>query len=197
MLCMGIFPLLLPWVGKRLSESAWITAGLLAIALAGLWRFGLSSGITLIASALIGGTGIAIVQALAPGVVKRWYPRHVPLTMGIYSVSLMAGGGLAATINPLVAHHYNSWQVGLSIWLVIPIIALLLWRFRPVEVIESKHTSVPVNFFNNRRAWLLAGYFGLANAGCACMIAWLPTYARTLGFSAEGSGKLIGIMTVF
>ena len=196
MLCMGIFPLLLPWIGKRLSENAWITGGLFAIAVSGLWRLWLDSGWTLIASAFIGGTGIAIIQALAPGVVKRWYPKRVPLVMGIYSAALMAGGGIAATLSPLVAHYYGSWQVGLSIWLILPVIALLLWWFRPSEVMENKLNGVKVNFFSNRRAWLLASYFGLANAGYACIIAFLPTYARGLGWSAQSSGELIGIMTI-
>lgn len=196
MLCMGIFPLLLPWIGKRLSESAWITGGLFAIAVSGLWRLWLGSGWSLITSALIGGTGIAIVQALAPGVVKRWYPRRVPLAMGIYSAALMAGGGIAATLSPLVAQHYGGWQAGLSIWLILPVMALILWWLRPSEVMESKHNGVKVNFFSNRRAWLLASYFGLANAGYACIIAFLPTYARNLGWSAQNSGELIGIMTI-
>ena len=196
MLCMGIFPLLLPWIGKRLSENAWVTGGLFAIAVSGLWRLWLESGWTLIASALIGGTGIAIVQALAPGVVKRWYPRQVPLAMGVYSAALMAGGGIAATLTPLVAHYYGSWQAGLSIWLILPVIALLLWWLRPSEVMENKLNGVKVNFFSNRRAWLLASYFGLANAGYACIIAFLPTYARGLGWSAQSSGELIGIMTI-
>lgn len=197
MLCMGIFPLLLPWIGKRLSESAWIMGGLFAIAMASFWRLWLQSGWTLIASALIGGIGIAIVQAMAPGVVKRWYPKRVPLAMGIYSASLMTGGGIAAMFSPLVAQHYGSWQAGLGVWLLLPVIALLLWCLKPTEVMEAKHNSVPVNFFCNRRAWLLASYFGLANAGYACMIAFLPTYARGLGWSAQSSGELIGIMTVF
>ena len=196
MLCMGIFPLLLPWIGKRLSENAWITGGLFAIAVSGLWSLWLESGWTLIASALIGGTGIAIVQALAPGVVKRWYPKRVPLAMGIYSAALMAGGGIAATLTPLVAHYYGSWQAGLSIWLILPVIALLLWWLRPSEVMENKLNGVKVNFFSNRRAWLLASYFGLANAGYACIIAFLPTYARGLGWNAQSSGELIGIMTI-
>lgn len=196
MLCMGVFPLLLPWIGKRMSENAWITGSLFAIAVSGLWRLWLDSGWTLIASAFIGGTGIAIIQALAPGVVKRWYPRRVPLAMGIYSAALMAGGGIAATLTPLVAHYYGSWQAGLSIWLILPVIALLLWWLRPSEVMENKLNGVKVNFFSNRRAWLLASYFGLANAGYACIIAFLPTYARGLGWSAQSSGELIGIMTI-
>ena len=163
----------------------------------GLWRLGLEAGWALIVSALIGGTGIAIVQALAPGVVKRWYPKRVPLAMGIYSALLMAGGGIAATLSPVVAQYYGNWQAGLGIWLLLPVLALLLWWFRPSEVMDTKHNGVAVNFFKNRRAWLLASYFGLANAGYACMIAFLPTYAHDLGWSAQDSGELIGIMTVF
>ena len=197
MLCMGIYPLLLPWLGKRLSESAWIVGGLIAIALSGLWRLQLTSGSALITSALIGGTGIAIVQSMAPGVVKRWYPKQVPLTMGIYSAFLMAGGGIAATFSPSIAQHYGSWQAGLGVWLLLPMMALLMWWFRPAEATQTKQGNISVNFFNNRRAWLLASYFGLANAGYACIIAFLPTYARGLGWSAQSSGELIGIMTIF
>lgn len=197
MACMGVFPLLLPWLGKRLSESAWINAGLIAIAIASMWRLWLDSGTSLIVNTLLGGSGIAIVQALAPGVVKRWYPTRVALAMGIYSASLMAGGGLAATLSPLIADHFGHWQLALGCWLVIPVIALLLWWFRPSERIALKHNNGDVNFFSNRRAWLLGSYFGLANGGYACMIAWLPSYARGLGFSAEHSGELIGLMTIF
>lgn len=197
MLCMGIFPLLLPWVGRWFSESAWISSGLFAIVLASLWRLWLDSSWALVASALIGGTGIAIVQAMVPGVVKRWYSQRVPLAMGVYSAALMSGGGIAATFSPVVAQHYGSWQSGLSIWLLLPIIALLLWWLRPKEILQAETSKQRVNFFNNSRAWLLASYFGLANAGYACMIAFLPTYARGIGWNAESSGELIGIMTVF
>lgn len=196
MFCMGIFPLLLPWIGKRLSESAWITGGLLAIAASGFWRLELSSGSALIASTLLGGIGIAVVQAMAPGVVKRWYPRRVPLAMGIYSAALMTGGGLAAMISPLVAEHYGHWQAGLGIWLIIPIVTLILWWLKVSEELDNTSDAIKINFFSKRRAWLLAGYFGLANAGYACMIAWLPSYARGLGWSAQDSGELIGIMTI-
>ena len=196
MFCMGIFPLLLPWIGKRLSESAWITGGLLAIAASGFWRLELSSGSALIASTLLGGIGIAVVQAMAPGVVKRWYPRRVPLAMGIYSAALMTGGGLAAMISPLVAERYGYWQAGLGVWLIIPIVTLILWWLKVSEELDNTSDAIKINFFSKRRAWLLAGYFGLANAGYACMIAWLPSYARGLGWSAQDSGELIGIMTI-
>lgn len=197
MFCMGVYPLLLPWIGRRLSESAWIVSGLFAIALASLWRLWLDSSGALIASVLVGGIGIAIVQAMAPGVVKRWYAQRVPIAMGVYSAALMTGGGIAATFSPLIAQHYGHWQSGLSIWAVLPVIALLLWWLKPKEVLPNESNNQSVNFFSNRRAWLLASYFGMANAGYACMIAFLPTYARGIGWGAASSGELIGIMTVF
>lgn len=109
----------------------------------------------------------------------------------------MTGGGVAAILSPVVAQHYDSWQSGLGIWLVVPVFALVLWWRRPSEQMENRDDGVRINFFGNRRAWLLASYFGLANAGYACMIAWLPSYAQTLGWSAQSSGELIGIMTIF
>ena len=117
--------------------------------------------------------------------------------MGIYSALLMAEGGIAIILSPVVAQYYGTWQAGLGIWLLLPVLALLLWWLRPSEVMDTKHNGVAVNFFKNSRAWLLASYFGLVNAGYACMIAFLPTYAHDLGWSAQGSGELIGVMTIF
>ncbi|UTM60184.1 CynX/NimT family MFS transporter [Photobacterium sp. CCB-ST2H9] len=197
MLCMGLFPLLLPFVERRLSESVWISTGLFTIATASFSRFWMTDGFGLIVTAMLAGIGIAIVQTLTPGVVKRWYPQSVPLAMGGYSASLMAGGGLVAILSPQVAHYSENWQTGLGVWIVPALIAALLWWLKPREVLETHDKSVPVNFWGNRRAWLLASYFGLANGVYASMITWLPTFAQSLGWNAENSGKLIGIMTVF
>ncbi len=40
-------------------------------------------------------------------------------------------------------------------------------------------------------------YFGLINGGYTSMVAWLPVYYRQLGWSAQDSGGLVGIMTIF
>lgn len=170
---------------------------MLAIALGSLWRFGVNGGGALIASTLVAGTGVAVVQALAPGVVKRWYSANVPLAMGVYSAALMTGGGLAATVSPIVAEYYGRWQWGLGVFAVPAVLAILLWNTRPADSESAGGKGVAVGFFSNRRAWLLAGYFGLANGGYACMIAWLPSFAQELGWSAQDSGDLIGIMTIF
>ncbi|MBF3130041.1 MFS transporter, partial [Pseudomonas aeruginosa] len=78
------------------------------------------------------------------------------------------------------------------------LLALLLWMFaRPREVLPSAGEGPVRHFFGNRRGWLLAVYFGLINGGYTSMVAWLPVYYRQLGWSAQDSGGLVGIMTIF
>lgn len=115
-----------------------------------------------------------------------------------YSVSLMAGGGTAAVLSPRIAEHFSNWQAGLGAWAVPALLALLLWMFaRPREVLPSAGEGPVRHFFGNRRGWLLAVYFGLINGGYTSMVAWLPVYYRQLGWSAQDSGGLVGIMTIF
>ena len=52
--------------------------------------------------------GVALIQALVPAMIKREFHHRVPVAMGVYSASLMAGGGLAAGFWMRV-----SWSSGL------------------------------------------------------------------------------------
>ncbi|WP_316863940.1 CynX/NimT family MFS transporter [Ralstonia mannitolilytica] len=196
-LCMGSVALFLPWLARWLPEHRGVVCSLLAIAGACAWRLWAGDGLSLIASAALAGTGVAIVQALVPGIVKRWFPRRVPMALGLYSASLMAGGGLAATLSPRIA-HLGDWHVGLGVWAVPALAALVLWTTaRPREAAAAVQRGPVLNFFGNRRAWLLAVYFGVTNGGYTSMIAWLPMFYRQLGWSAQDAGGLIGVMTIF
>lgn len=196
-LCMGSVALFLPWLARWLPEHRGVACSLLAIAGACLWRLWAGQGAALIASAALAGTGVAIVQALVPGLVKRWFPQRVPMALGLYSASLMAGGGIAATLSPRIT-HIADWHVGLGVWALPALVALVLWATaRPREAAAPAQRGPVLNFFGNRRAWLLAIYFGAANGGYTSMIAWLPMFYRQLGWSAQDAGSLIGLMTIF
>lgn len=198
-LCMGVFALLLPWLRRWQSEHTWIVFGLSAITAGSLWRIFLHSGIALIASTVLLGIGVALVQALMPGLVKRWFPGRMPTGMGLYSAALMTGGGMAAVLSPRVAEGFSSWQSGLGIWVIPALLALVFWLLiRPLDTHNDKHgNGATQHFFGSGRAWLLAVYFGLINGGYTSMVAWLPVYYRQIGWSAQDSGELIGLMTIF
>ncbi|MDF0732115.1 cyanate transporter [Pseudomonas entomophila] len=197
-LCMGLVPLLQPWLRRWLSEHGGMLAGLAAIALACLWRLQLGSAWALIASAVLAGLGVAVVQGMMPGLVNRWFPTRLAATMGLYSAALMSGGGLAAVLGPHVSEWAGRWQAGLGVWALPALVAVLAWALlRPRQGAPSLAAGAGGHWFGNRRAWLLALYFGLINGGYTSMVAWLPAYHLEQGGTAQGGGELVGLMTVF
>ena len=197
-LCMGLIPLLQPWLRRWLSEHGGMLAGLAAIALACLWRLQLDSAWALIASAVVAGLGVAVVQGMMPGLVNRWFPNRLAASMGLYSAALMSGGGLAAVLGPGIAAHFGHWQFGLGLWALPALLAMAAWvLLRPRQHTPSLAAGSGGHWFGNRRAWLLALYFGLINGGYTSMVAWLPAYHLEHGGTAQGGGELVGLMTIF
>ncbi|CAM3833567.1 Cyanate transport protein CynX [Pseudomonas reidholzensis] len=197
-LCMGLVPLAQPWLRRWLSEHGGMLMGLSAIALACLWRLQLETAWALIASAVLAGLGVALVQGMMPGLVNRWFPSRLAPTMGLYSAALMTGGGLAAVLGPHLSGYFQRWQVGLGFWAVPAVLAVIAWvLLRPRQGTPKRAGAAEGHWFGNRRAWLLALYFGLINGGYTSMVAWLPAYHLEHGGTAQGGGDLVGLMTVF
>lgn len=196
-LCMGLVPLLQPWLRRWISEHGGMLGGLGAIALACLWRLQLDSAWALIASAVLGGLGVAVVQGMMPGLVNRWFPKRLAPSMGLYSAALMSGGGLAAVLGPRISEHVGQWQAGLGVWAAPALLAVLAWAaLRPRHSVASLGGGGGGHWFGTRRAWLLAVYFGLINGGYTSMVAWLPAYHLEHGGTAQGGGDLVGVMTL-
>ncbi len=195
--CMGLVALLAVRIDCLLGERRGIALGLALIFLASLVRGLHGQSFSLLATALVGGAGVALIQALLPAVIKRKFQGRVPVAMGIYSASLMGGGGLAALLSPLAAEHFQHWQTGLGIWLVPALLAWLLWLWLADKHSQVSNRQPSVAFYRQRRAWLLALYFGLINAGYTSMVAWLPAYYLQLGWSPTRSGSLLAFMTIF
>lgn len=189
-LCMGLIPLLQPWLRRWLSEHGGMLAGLAAITLACLWRLQLDSAWALIASAVVAGLGVAVVQGMMPGLVNRWFPNRLAASMGLYSAALMSGGGLAAVLGPGIAAHFGDWQFGLGLWALPALLAMAAWvLLRPRQHTPSQAAGSGGHWFGNRRAWLLALYFGLINGGYTSMVAWLPAYHLEHGGTAQGAAS--------
>ena len=196
-ICMGLVALVGVRLEARLGERRGIALGLIMILLACLARWLMGQASALLATALLGGAGVALIQALVPAMIKREFHHRVPVAMGVYSASLMAGGGLAALLSPVVATHFQQWQAGLGVWLLPAIAALLLWGFVPLGAARSATVIPTFKGLRNRRAWLLAVYFGLVNCGYMSMVAWLPAYYQQLGWGVLPSGSLLAFMTLF
>ncbi|MDR5772052.1 MULTISPECIES: cyanate transporter [unclassified Caballeronia] len=186
---------------RAIGNARGVAIGLVAIVAAGAARVFAGEAAALIASAAVAGTGVAVIQALLPGVMKTRFAARLPFAMGLYSASIMAGGGLGASITPNVA-ALASWQTGLAVWAIPALIALALWLLLmradalPRPAVTRDTTSKP-SLFSNRRAWALGVFFGLVNGGYTSLVAWLPAYYQQLGQSVRESGTLLALLTVF
>ncbi|NYH25036.1 MFS transporter [Paraburkholderia bryophila] len=112
---------------RVLGETRGVALGLLAIALACGARWETASGAALLLTAALAGVGVAAVQALLPAVMKQRFHARVPLAMGVFSASIMGGGGLGARLSPWVSNALGSWHAGLAVWALPAVVALACW----------------------------------------------------------------------
>ena len=197
-------------LARRLGETRGVALGLIAIAAACGARAFASTGGALMLTANAAGAGVAAIQALLPAVMKQRFAHRVPLAMGLFSASIMGGGGLGASLSPLAARLGGSWHAGLAVWAVPALAALAVWVWLSRSVqhgAQAKATDKagaatagahhPVPVWRKRRAWTLGLHFGLVNGGYTSLVAWLPAYYQQHGASVEKSGSLLAAMTVF
>ncbi|MDW9406434.1 MFS transporter, partial [Pseudomonas soli] len=97
-----------------------------------------------------------------------------------------------------LAESCGGWRVGRGRWALPGLQAMAAWVLRrPREHAPGQAAGSGGHWFGNRRAWLLALYFGLINGGYTSMVAWLPAYHLEHGGTAQGGGELVGLMTIF
>ena len=198
MALMGVVAFAGPALQGKLGARLLVILALLVIALGAGLRWMTTSGAVLLLTAAIMGFGVAIIQAVFPGIIKRQFMQRSGVVMGLYSSMMMGGGALGAQLSPWVAQLTGSWQIGLA-WLVLPALlalALAMWLL-PADPPRSVGQRIAITpLLKRRRTWLLMLCFGLVNGGYSSAVAWLaPAYQR-LGWSAAYSGSLLAVMAI-
>ena len=193
---MGLGALAATFLRGRFGERRGIWLGTLLIALACLARGLLPSATPLLISALLAGAGIAFVQALLPGLIKARFSHDAGRLIGFYSCAIMGGAAFGAALTPWLA-QWLGWSWALATWALPAIIACLLWkRAAPADEPTTSGSAAPLNPWRSPRAWLLMAFFGVGTAGYTLVLAWLPPYYTSLGWSAESSGLLLAALTL-
>ena len=212
MVLMGIGGWLAPSALLRLGARTAICGSLMLIALGCALRLlpaGDATGTLLIATAGLCGAGVALVQSILPGLIKRQSPHNVAPMMGLYSAALMGGGALSAQLSPLAMQWGLSWQQSLAIWAIPVMLALpLAWHALSLmrdQKPSAKSLPTPITapassdtswLLRRRRTWLLLISFGLMNGGYASTVAWLAPFYQTHGWTATQSGSLLAILSI-
>ena len=178
-------------VGRRRG----IAAGLAALVFAGLVRWLWPTAPALLASAIVGGMGIAVVQALMPALIRHRAGAQAPALMGFYSTAIMGGAALASFATPRLALA-QGWAVAAGIWALPALIGLVIWWLATDNSDEAAPAPPQSPVSRSRRSWLLLSFFGLGTGGYTLVLAWLPPYYTGLGWSAQDAGTLLSALTL-
>ncbi|MBD3817969.1 MULTISPECIES: MFS transporter [Brevundimonas] len=187
---------------RRLGERKGVLLGAVLIGLACLARAAFDGTAGLIASAVAVGVGVALIQALAPVVVKRAFPTRFGTVMGVYTTGIMGGAAVAAATAAGLAEAVG-WAGALALWAVPAFLAAVVWivasRAPAAEepnraaIAEGTHPELP--FWKQPRAWALVPILGLGTSAYTLVLAWLPPYYVDMGQTRATAGFLLSGMT--
>jgi CP family cyanate transporter-like MFS transporter len=197
MLLMGVFAFAGPFLQSRIGARRLVIVSLAVLVAGSLLRLFATNGWQMVGTAALLGLGVAVIQAVFPGIVKKQFPRQVGVVMGLYSAALMGGGAVGAQVAPLVATATGSWRAGLA-WMAVPA-ALALGLAAcclPRDTVATQGGARTSALLRRPRVWLLMVCFGLVNGGYSTVVAWLAPFYQEHGWSIATSGSLLAIMAV-
>jgi CP family cyanate transporter-like MFS transporter len=143
---------LMPLVAGRFGAPRVILAALVVL-MAGFALRLVPGAPWMFAGMAVVGAAIAAGNVLLPAFVKGVYPQAAGPLTGLYTVSLYAGPALAAAATVPIARAAGSWQIGITVWAALAVLALPLWltQTRPPsarvpgreKAARSAHTGSP------------------------------------------------------
>lgn len=196
-LAMGLGVLWAHLLTKRMSAYQVITLAALAVLAATAARFWVQSAVDLILTAIVTGLGIALVQAVMPLVIKQRFADKAALVMGWYVSAIIAGAALSASVSAYLVELLQSWRGALASWLLLSLIAMLVWALqkKTLKTLPKTTESVsPLQYAKYRRSFALAFFFGLVTCAFTCVLAWLPAYYVEQGWTEQTAGLVLGFM---
>lgn len=190
---MGLFALAGPWLLRLLGEVKGVAIGMTLIAAACAVRTYVESSSALIASAAVGGVGIAVIQSLMPAFIKRNHPQSAGMLMGLFTTGIMGGAAIAAAIAAPSAGKLG-WNLTLGYAAIPAMIALIAWLLAAGNV-HAYPTAAGLPW-RSGRAWLLLVFFGIGTGAYTLVLALLPPFYIELGWTAKSAGYLLGALTI-
>lgn len=197
LLLFGFCAFLEPAVRRTLGARRALLSALVVLTAGSSLRLAASDGSLLILTAVLCGLGAAVIQSIFPGVIKRQFPKHMGIVTGLFSASLMVGGASGAQLTPLIEPYLGGWRQALAWWAVPALLTTLLaWRVLPGDTAGSGRRMPSAALLRRPRTWLLIFCFGMINCGYAALVAWLPAFYQTHGWSSARSGGLVAVMSI-
>lgn len=145
------------------------------------------------------GLAIAIGNVLIPGIIKMNFPLKVGLMTGIYAVFMNIFGALGSGLSVPIAETGNfGWQGALVIWVVLAIIAFIVWLPQLTKKQSAPKVKVQTqkknNLWRSRLAWQITLFMGVQSLIFYSLITWLPDILHVNGYSTAAAGWMVFLM---
>ncbi|MBU1357688.1 MAG: MFS transporter [Gammaproteobacteria bacterium] len=197
LLCLGVFAAPAPALARRFGTERTVLGGLVLIAVGVLFRS--SAGLpVLFALSALAGAGIAVVNVLLPGLVKRDFATRSAMMTGIYTLCVCAGAsGATAFTVPIERHVFDgSWVMALAVWGVPAVAVALLWA---PWALNAPHQRPAANaaragsLLRDRLAWQVTGFMGLQSTLAFIVLGWLAPLLRERGLDGAEAGYVAAL----
>lgn len=196
-LSFAAFGAITPWLTRRFSPARVLVGAMGALAIGEVLRVVTNSPIVFVLLSALALAGIAVANVLLPVLVKAYFPERTGLVTGVYTMTLIAGTTAASAASVPIAEAFGSWRVGLGIWAVIAVVAMLPWlraglrRQAPGQrVIHSR-----VRPARTRLGWAMAIYFGTQSLSGYATMGWLAQIFRDADYTPTNAGLLLAGVT--
>lgn len=197
-LCFGLFSPLVPELAKRIGIERSIFVALAAL-IAGILLRLVPNTPALFTGTFIVGAAIAIGNVLLPSLIKRDFPNSVGLMTGLYTMTLSAGSGLAASIVvPLMDATGWGWREILALMAIPAAVAAALWipQMRMRQPASGGGLAGLRHLVRQPLAWSVTLFMGFQSLNYYAITAWLPALLVSHGITETQAGFLLALTNI-
>ncbi|GAB7546006.1 MFS transporter [Cupriavidus sp. 8B] len=199
--CFSLFGLASPALVRRMGDETCLFA-CLGLTACGLLLRGAGGGSWLFFGQALSCAGIAVINVLLPGYLKRRFPERTGLLTGVYSMALCAGAALASGLTVHMAQQlHGSWELALAAWAAPAGLATagcaLVFGVRNDEkpglaTPGVQHGAV----WTSPLAWQVSLFMGFQSSLAYIVFGWLPSLLQWRGLDAVSAGTMCALSVI-
>jgi CP family cyanate transporter-like MFS transporter len=205
MLAFALLGVAAPVLAARFGAHRTVVVTLVALAVGQLLRVAVPGIWALFGGSVVALAGIAVGNVVLPGLVRLHFADRIPVVTAAYTTTLTVGAaGAVALSNPIEHALHGSWRIGLGVWAVVALVALLPWLVLTRSSAGSAGSGaragaagerLPLRTIAQTRVgWSLALYFGLQAMLAYVIMGWLPEILTQRGISQTAAALQVAII---
>lgn len=194
---LGVFAPAAPALARRYGAER-VILGAMTLLTLGLALRGIGAVPAMLVGTFAAGAGIAIVNVLLPGLVKRDFQHRLGLMSGLYTMAICAAAALGAGFTHPLFEFSGSWQFSLLFWAIPAAVVVLLWLPAAVRQQHTRRSSAHdgPNVWRSGTAWQVTLLMVFQSMMSFSVFAWLAPILRERGVDGGTAGGIVAFCIV-